>query len=195
MLMFSQYICNGCGHGIHMHVDYASMVVNHHPPLNVLRISKSYTPLAQRCTCKAQLCDHIAIDKLYRSPEPWNILDYFPYSNDPSSNVDRSSNNSMKSPFMSNSTTGGNFMPVTPTPVSSAYIASPAFGPSCVPPYLMSWTSLTPKAYNPDSYSDPFINSYARQSDGEATNGSYEYQNYPNEMHGAIPETWSAPYA
>ncbi|PBK96330.1 hypothetical protein ARMGADRAFT_692277 [Armillaria gallica] len=37
----------------------------------------------------------------------------------------------MTSPFTSHSTTGGNFMPVTPTPVSSDYIASSAFVPSC----------------------------------------------------------------
>ncbi len=31
MLTLSQYICGACGHGIHSHVDYVSMIVNHYP--------------------------------------------------------------------------------------------------------------------------------------------------------------------
>ncbi len=78
------------------------------------------------CICEAQLCDHIANDNLYRSAEPWNVLDYFPYSNSPSSYVDGSSD---KSPFTSNSTTSRNFTPAIPAPVSSDYIVSCAFNP------------------------------------------------------------------
>ncbi len=32
VLMFFQYICANCVHGIHTHVDYVSMVVSHYPP-------------------------------------------------------------------------------------------------------------------------------------------------------------------
>ncbi len=31
VLTFSQDICSLCGHGIHAHADYVSMVVNHYP--------------------------------------------------------------------------------------------------------------------------------------------------------------------
>lgn len=183
-----------------------------HDSLNLY--SPRWTPLAQRCTRKAQLCDHIATDNLYRSAEPCNVLDYFPYSNNPSFNADGSSNNSMTSPFTSNSTTGRNFTPVAPTPVPSDHIASPSFSPSCdagnlfftstfisSPSASSNVSDVQPdvthtQAYNSDNYSDPFISSYARQSDGEATNESYyEYQDYPNEMYGAMLETWSGPYA
>ncbi|PBK96331.1 hypothetical protein ARMGADRAFT_1076510 [Armillaria gallica] len=67
--LLDQYICDGCGHGIHTHVDYVSMDVNHHPPTQCAAYVQK-TPLAQRCTCEAQLCDHIAIDNPYRYPEP-----------------------------------------------------------------------------------------------------------------------------
>ncbi|KAK0458419.1 uncharacterized protein EV420DRAFT_1747955 [Desarmillaria tabescens] len=81
------YVCGQCGHGIHAHVDYVSMVVNHYPPTQCAAYVQK-TPLAQRCTCEAQLCDHIVADNAYRIEEPWNVLDNFPGNNDASHSVD-----------------------------------------------------------------------------------------------------------
>ncbi|KAK0433492.1 uncharacterized protein EV420DRAFT_1654602 [Desarmillaria tabescens] len=83
--LVDQSVCISCGHGIHAHVDYVSMVVHHHPPTQCVAYVQK-TPLAQRCTCEAQLFDHVAVNNSYRSVEPWNVLDYFQDSNIPSSN-------------------------------------------------------------------------------------------------------------
>ncbi|PBK77631.1 hypothetical protein ARMSODRAFT_1077332 [Armillaria solidipes] len=118
---------------------------------------------------------------------------------------------SMKSPLTPNSTHWEKLHAShSATPVSSDSIASPALSPSCdasltstfisSPSASSTLSDAQPdiahtQAYSSDNYSEPFNNSYAGQSDGEATNGSYEYQDYPDEMYGAIPETWSGPYA
>ncbi|PBK80436.1 hypothetical protein ARMGADRAFT_1092227 [Armillaria gallica] len=78
--LLDQSICVLCGHGIHAHVDYVSMVVNYYPA-NQCAAYVQKTPLAQRCTCEAQLCDHIPTNNPYRSEEPWTVLDRFTDSN------------------------------------------------------------------------------------------------------------------
>ncbi len=151
------------------------------------------TPLTQRCTCEAQLCDHIAIDNLYRVAEPWNVLDYLPDSSVPSSN------DTMNNSFMPNSmsfpsnTANENLMPVTPAPIYSDYIGSRVFGPceagsSPFNPTIQSYP-LASNALHVDN------DSYARQSGGSAMTGGYEYQYYSNGMYDATPEASPHPYA
>ncbi len=157
------------------------------------------TPLTQRCTCEAQLCDHIAIDNLYRVAEPWNVLDYSPDSNVPSSNVSSRSNDIMHNSFTANSvpfssnTANGSLMPVTPAPIYSNYMGSRVFGPCDA--------GNTP--FNPTIQSYPLASSalhvdndsYARQSGGSAITGGYEYQYYSNAMYDTTPEASLHPYA
>ncbi|KAK0458424.1 uncharacterized protein EV420DRAFT_355240 [Desarmillaria tabescens] len=81
------YICGQCGHGIHAHVDYVSMVVNHHPPAQCAAYVQKM-PLAQRCTCEAQLCDHVAINNLFRHADPSSVLDNSPGNIDTFHSVD-----------------------------------------------------------------------------------------------------------
>ncbi|KAK0183922.1 hypothetical protein F5146DRAFT_1077069 [Armillaria mellea] len=95
--LLDQHLCGQCGHGIHAHVDYISTIVNYYPP-NQCAAYVQKTPLAQRCTCEAQLCDHVSTDNPYRMAEPWRVLDYFL---DPSSNVNAFglSNGTVSSPY------------------------------------------------------------------------------------------------
>ncbi|KAK0435431.1 uncharacterized protein EV420DRAFT_320575 [Desarmillaria tabescens] len=86
-ILLDPYICGQCGHGIHAHVDYVSMVVNHYPPTQCAAYVQK-TPLAQRCTCEAQLCDHVAINNLFRHADPSSVLDNFAGNNDTSYSVD-----------------------------------------------------------------------------------------------------------
>ncbi|KAK0225245.1 hypothetical protein EDD85DRAFT_225987 [Armillaria nabsnona] len=106
--------CGFCGHAIHAHVDCVSMVI----------------PLVQRCTCEAQLCDHVATDNAYRSPEPWAVLDYFADSNGYNATSISSSNDpygpsSMFCPADADSTitfsSDANVMPIPTAPVSSPH--------------------------------------------------------------------------
>ncbi|KAK0240661.1 hypothetical protein EDD85DRAFT_950503 [Armillaria nabsnona] len=175
------------------------------------------TPLTQRCTCEAQLCDHTAIDNSYRVAEPWNVLDYSPDSSVPSSNVSRRSNDTMHNSFTANSvpfssdTANGSLMSVTPAPIYSNYIGSRVFGPcdaGSTPfhPTLLSYPSASSalssiqgldttqtQAYSLD---DSFVqyrdhvdnNSYTRQPGGNARTGSYEHQYCSNTMYDATPE-------
>ncbi len=151
------------------------------------------TPLTQRCTCEAQLCDHIAIDNLYRSEEPWNVLDYLPDSSVPSSN-DIMNNSFMANsvPFSSN-TANGSLVPVTPAPIYSNYMGSRVFGPceagnTPFNPTIQSYPS-TSSALHVDN------DSYAHQSGGSAMTGGYGYQYYSNAMYDATPEAPPHPYA
>ncbi|KAK0210322.1 hypothetical protein DFS33DRAFT_1483432 [Desarmillaria ectypa] len=97
--LLDQYICGQCGHGIHTHVDYVSMVVNHYPATQCVTYVQK-TPLTQRCTCEVWLYDHVATDNLYCSAEPWNVVSNFPDPNGPSSNVNaiHFSNNALDGP-------------------------------------------------------------------------------------------------
>ncbi|KAK0458393.1 uncharacterized protein EV420DRAFT_1642747 [Desarmillaria tabescens] len=98
--------------------------------LNVLPMCKRHTPLAQRCTCEAQLCDHIATNNPYHSAEPWNILDFM--DSDGPSGVNTINNGPFmpRSGFFSSNTSEQNLIPVTPTHMSSPYISSYAFNSS-----------------------------------------------------------------
>ncbi|KAK0228068.1 hypothetical protein IW262DRAFT_576237 [Armillaria fumosa] len=84
--LLDQSICGQCAHGIHAHVDYVSMVVNYYPA-NQCAAYVQKTPLTQRCTCEAWLCDHVATNNPYCIAEPWKVLDYFPDKNVPSSHA------------------------------------------------------------------------------------------------------------
>ncbi|SJL04578.1 uncharacterized protein ARMOST_07945 [Armillaria ostoyae] len=100
-----------------------------------LKLPALQTPLTQRCTCEAQLCDHVAIDNPYRVAEPWNVLDYFSDSSVHSSNVSSRSDDTMNHSFMPNSvsfssnTANGSLMPVPPAPIYLNYMGSRVFGP------------------------------------------------------------------
>ncbi|KAK0210321.1 hypothetical protein DFS33DRAFT_1378300 [Desarmillaria ectypa] len=123
----SMHICGQCRHGIHAHVDYVSMIVNHYPATQCVAYVQK-TPLTQRCTCEVWLYDHVATDNLYCSAEPWNVVSNFPDPNGPSSNVNAISfsNYVINSPFTPSVNSDNvtfshdmNFMPMTPTPVFS----------------------------------------------------------------------------
>ncbi|KAK0433125.1 uncharacterized protein EV420DRAFT_1489414 [Desarmillaria tabescens] len=142
-LKLSQNICGLCGHGIHVHVDYVSTVVNHYP-------ANQFTAYVQK---------------------PWTVLDLFGQrNNSPSLSATTSS-------YYSN---GANTaIPFTPTPVSSpSSSTSSAFQPD---------TTQNTGSYSSDGrftqYPDHFISSpYAGLPEGNATNGSFEYQDYGNPM-------------
>ncbi|KAK0240614.1 hypothetical protein EDD85DRAFT_788628 [Armillaria nabsnona] len=56
-----------CGHGIHAHADYISLVV-HHCPANYCVAYTQKTPKTQECACGALLVDHVPVFNTYRSP-------------------------------------------------------------------------------------------------------------------------------
>ncbi|KAK0210320.1 hypothetical protein DFS33DRAFT_1483429 [Desarmillaria ectypa] len=229
-----QHICGQCGHGIHAHVDYVSMVVSYYPPTQCAAYVQK-TPLAQRCTCEAQLCDHIATDNMYCSAEPWTDLDFFMDSNSPSHNTAMISfsNDAINHPYtpspMSLSSVNPdtvifshdtNLMPITRAPI---FFPSPrsSFNPSNdVGSIPFASTSISSPSSSASSgiqsditqiqaYSsyDYFVqypdhsmnNTYALQPNGDATNESFEYQDYLNATYGATPgsstDVWSGPSA
>ncbi|PBK96298.1 hypothetical protein ARMGADRAFT_691447 [Armillaria gallica] len=215
--LLDPYICASCVHGIHIHVDYVSMVVSHYPPTRCAAFVQK-TPLTQRCTCEAQLCDHIAIDNPYRVAEPWNVLDYLPDSSVPSSNDTMNNSFTANSVPFSSNTANGSLMPVTPAPIYSNYMGTRVFGPcdagnTSFNPTLQSYPSANnalssiqgpdttqTQAYSPDNsfvqYRDHVDNnSYTRQPGGNARTGSYEYKYYSNAMYDATPGASSHPYA
>ncbi len=147
VLMFSKYICANCVHGIHTHDDYVSMVVSHYPPTRCtayvqkvcyspfhphleLKLPALQTPLTQRCTCEAQLCDHIAIDNPYRVAGAMNVLDYLPDSSVPSSNDTMNNSFTANSVPFSSNTANGSLMPVTRCPIYSNHMGSHSLSPS-----------------------------------------------------------------
>ncbi|PBK80425.1 hypothetical protein ARMGADRAFT_77895 [Armillaria gallica] len=215
--LLDQNICGLCGHGIHAHVDYVSMVIHHYPARQCAEYVQK-TPLTQRCTCEAQLCDHVPTDNLYRSAEPWTVLDYFTDSN--STSYDASaisfSNGAINDPM--------SFSPADPNIVTFSHdasvmpiIATPTFSPSpcrtfspssdvgnipLVPTSISSPSSSASSGIQSDStqiqacsshnyffqYSGHFMNdSYTRQPNSDATNESFEYQDYSNMSCGAMP--------
>ncbi|PBK96338.1 hypothetical protein ARMGADRAFT_1162829 [Armillaria gallica] len=56
-----------CGHGIHAHADYVSLIV-HHCPANYCVAYTQKTPKTQECACGALLADHVPVFNTYRSP-------------------------------------------------------------------------------------------------------------------------------
>ncbi|KAK0183938.1 hypothetical protein F5146DRAFT_1077130 [Armillaria mellea] len=211
--LLDPYTCANCVHGIHTHVDYVSMVVSHYPPTQCAAYVQK-TPLTQRCTCETQLCDHIAIDNLYRSAEPWNVLDYFPDSSVPSFNVgshfnDTMNNSSMPNsvPFSSN-TAYRSPMPVAPTPVYSDYIDFHSFNRDAgnnptTYSYPPASSALSDAIQGPDTTQTQYHNrdhidtnnSYPRQPGGNPSTGNYDYQYYSNVMYDATPGASQHPYA
>ncbi|KAK0434964.1 hypothetical protein EV421DRAFT_1838303 [Armillaria borealis] len=115
-----------------MHVDYVSMVVHNFPA------TQCAAYVQKCCTCEVQLCDHITTSNSYKSVAPWNTLESFTHSNDPSSSVNAIglSNDGMNSPlmpssmFFSSNTTEETLNLVSPTHASSPYISSCAFSSS-----------------------------------------------------------------
>ncbi|KAK0197587.1 hypothetical protein F5146DRAFT_1016015 [Armillaria mellea] len=208
--LLDPYICANCVHGIHTHVDYVSMVVSHYPPTQCAAYVQK-TPLTQRCTCEAQLCDHIAIDNLYRSTEPWNVLNYFPDSSVPSSNVGSHSNDTMNKSSMPNSVPFSpnnayrSLMPVAPTPIYSNYMGSHVFGPSFEATNIPSHPTIQfyPSASIQESdttqnqYRDHIDNnpSPRQPGSGNASTGNYDYEYYSNGMYDATPGASQHPCA
>ncbi|SJL04552.1 uncharacterized protein ARMOST_07919 [Armillaria ostoyae] len=56
-----------CGHGIHAHADYLSLVV-HHCPTKYYVAYVQKTPKTQECSCGALLVDHVPVFNTHRSP-------------------------------------------------------------------------------------------------------------------------------
>ncbi|PBK64429.1 hypothetical protein ARMSODRAFT_961940 [Armillaria solidipes] len=219
--LLDPYICVNCGHGIHGHADYVSMVVNRYPPTQCAAYVQK-TPLAQRCTCEAQLCDHLPTNNLYRSAEPWIVLDqYFPDNNSASySPVAISfSNGATNDPYTPSSMSfsrDANLMPITTTPVFSpsprTFIPSSEAGNISLAPTPISSPSASSastgiqsditqaQAYGPDDHFvqslDHFMNeSYDRQLDGCATDENLYHHDHSNVIYGSTSEAWSGPYA
>ncbi|KAK0458420.1 uncharacterized protein EV420DRAFT_1747956 [Desarmillaria tabescens] len=176
------------------------MVVNHYPPTQCAAYVQK-TPLAQRCTCEAQLCDHVVIDNPFRHVDPSSVLDNFPGNIDTFHSVDAISFsndivNSTFTPFVnSNANTDtfsrdANLAPITAAPIFSP---SPNNNAGNIPfaPYMPSPSaSHTPsgiqsdvtqaEGYNPDHYFVQYpgysMNSpYAYQPDGGATGENFGY--------------------
>ncbi|PBK77626.1 hypothetical protein ARMSODRAFT_997979 [Armillaria solidipes] len=198
--LLDQTICGHCGHGIHAHADYISIVVNHYPA-NQCAAYAQRTHLLQFCICGAQFCEHIGTYNSYRIPEPWSVLRYFnPDTNGPSSSVTTSYFNDANSPLSPNTMSSDYIgailsddarnMSLTRTSTSSPSVsssASPAIEPN---------TTQTILDYSTDGYfaqhPNYIVNSpCAGPSEGGATNESFQYQDYGNVMYTEPSEDWS----
>ncbi|KAK0228067.1 hypothetical protein IW262DRAFT_576417 [Armillaria fumosa] len=220
MLTLSQYICINCGHGIHTHADYVSMVVHHYPPTQCVAYVQK-TPLTQCCTCEIWLCDHLPTNNLYRSAEPWTVLDqYFPDNSGASYSIAaiEFSNGATNDPYtpssMSFSRDAG-LMPITApviSPSPRAFIPSSEVGSISLAPtsfFSPSASSASSgiqsdvtqaQAYSPDNhfvqYPDHFMNnSYNRQPEGGATDENLYYHGHSNVTYGPMPKASSDRYA
>ncbi|KAK0225239.1 hypothetical protein EDD85DRAFT_857032 [Armillaria nabsnona] len=221
--LLDPYICINCGHGIHAHADYVSMVVHHYPPTQCAAYVQK-TPLTQCCTCEIWLCDHLPINNSYRSAEPWSVLDqYFPESNGPSYSLAAISlfNNAINDPYAPSSTSfsrDANLVPTTAAPVFSpsprAFIPFSEVGniplaptPICSPSASSASSGIQSditqaQAYGPGDHfvhypgPDHFMNdSYNRQPDGSATDENLYYHDHSNVIYGPPSSAWSGPYA
>ncbi|KAK0240658.1 hypothetical protein EDD85DRAFT_1021864 [Armillaria nabsnona] len=201
--LLDQNICGLCGHGIHAHVDYVSTVVNH-CPANQCAAYAQKTTLTQRCTCEAQFCEHVAADNLHRILDPWAVLDYFnPDINGPSSSAPTSSySNDANSPFSPNTMSSDYHTAVlsrdtrniSPTPFTPS--PSTASTSSAVQPDTAQTVGYSSDGYFAQ-YPNYFVSSpYVGPSEGDATNESFEYQDYRNAMYAEPPEAegWSGSY-
>ncbi|PBK87491.1 hypothetical protein ARMGADRAFT_1065995 [Armillaria gallica] len=215
--LLDQYICGACGHGIHAHVDYVSMVVNHYPA------TQCAAYVQKCCTCGTWLSDHVAIDNLYCSAEPWDVLDHFPDNSDLSSYAIGFSNDVIDGTYtpssMSSSSTDSDTADagLTPAPISSPFVSPHAFGRSggatenislpltplssssahSTPSITQSYTTQTQDHSSDDyfpQYPDHFINSYTRLSDDGAADESFEYQHYSLNATHEASEAWSGQY-
>ncbi|KAK0502767.1 hypothetical protein EDD18DRAFT_1099800 [Armillaria luteobubalina] len=202
MLTLSQNICVHCGHGIHAHADYISMVVHHYLPTQcVTYVQKA--PLTQRCTCEIWLCDHIPITNLYHSVEPSTVLDQYPPD-------DSSASYSPAAISISNNTINGPYMPGFTVPVfypRHQQAFSPSSDMESVPFALASISSpsssMSSATYSSHEYfvrhPDQFMNNSAHQPHRDVVHEGIEYQGYSNASYGVTPEsgadTWSGPSA
>ncbi|PBK64427.1 hypothetical protein ARMSODRAFT_961938 [Armillaria solidipes] len=211
--LLDQHVCGQCGHGIHAHVDYVSTIVNYYPA-NQCAAYVQRTPLTQRCTCEAWLCDHVATNNPYRIAEPWKVLDYFPDNNVPSSNVNAIgfSNSTINDPYTSSSMSlssagsdaviqsshNANLMLTARAPVfspSPCHAFSPSSGTENIP--FASTSISSPDITQTQAYSsyeyfvqypDRLMNDpYAQQPNSDAANEGFEYQGYSNAVYGTTP--------
>ncbi|PBK80444.1 hypothetical protein ARMGADRAFT_1069006 [Armillaria gallica] len=216
--LLEPHLCGQCGHGIHVHADYVSIVVSHHPATQCVAYVQN-TPLTQRCTCEVWLADHVTIENWYRSAEPWNVLgnvnvNMIDSSNDAISDPYTPSTISFSSSVDSDTAAVSHDVPITE---ASIFCPSPryAFSPSRETTDIPTSSPLTShsassgiqlevadtQAYGSDNhfvqYPDHFMNdSYARQSDdGGATDVAFYHHNHSNLMYGPTPEARSGPYA
>ncbi|KAK0228066.1 hypothetical protein IW262DRAFT_576444 [Armillaria fumosa] len=220
--LLDPYICINCGHGIHSHADYVSMVVHHYPPTQCVAYVQK-TPLTQHCTCEIWLCDHFPTDNLHRSAEPWTVLDqYLPDNSGASYSpaVISFSNGAINDPYAPSSVSVSSANPDTVTqfshdanlmPTARAPVFSPthhlAFSPSSdtesVP---FAFTSISSPSSSMSSatyssyekfvqYPDQFMNNSAHQANGDAVNEGIEYQDYSNVSYGATPGNSTSPWS
>ncbi|PBK80434.1 hypothetical protein ARMGADRAFT_1092225 [Armillaria gallica] len=171
--LLDPYICVNCGHGIHAHADYVSMVVYHHPPtqcaapaavsLSIDAINDPYAPSSTSFSRNANFVPITAAPVF--SPSPRAFV--------PSSEV-------------------GNIS-LAPTPISSPSASSASSG--------IKSDITQAQAYGPGDHfvhypgPDHFMNdSYNRQPDGGATDENLYYHDHSN-VYDPTSEAWSGPYA
>ncbi|SJL04604.1 uncharacterized protein ARMOST_07972 [Armillaria ostoyae] len=218
--LLEPYICGQCGHGIHMHANYVSMVVSHYPVIQCVAYVQNM-PLTQCCTCEVWLADHVTIKNWYRSAEPWNVLgdvsdtnvNMIGFSNDAISGPYMPSSVSFSSSVNSNTAAVSHDVPITEVSIfcpSPHYAFSPSREATNIPVSapsasqsascsIQSDTTET-QVYGLDNYFvqhlDHFMNdSYACQSDSGATDAIFYHHDHSNLMHGPTPEAKSDPYA
>ncbi|KAK0458405.1 uncharacterized protein EV420DRAFT_1542078 [Desarmillaria tabescens] len=207
-ILLDQNICGLCGHGIHSHVDYVSMVVDHYPQTQCAAYVQK-TPLTQCCTCEAWLSDHVAINNWFRSVEPRNVMGNFSDIDGPSSdaNAIRFSNDAINNPstpsfIMSSPSASSDTITFFHDANLVLSTGAPIFSPSTnsAPSDIQSDITQT-QAYASDhhsvQYPDHFINSYTRQPDGDAADESLYYHNDPNVIYSATPDAdaWPGSHA
>ncbi|KAK0240644.1 hypothetical protein EDD85DRAFT_1021851 [Armillaria nabsnona] len=202
--LLDQLVCGLCGHGIHAHADYISIVVNHYPA-NQCAAYAQQTHLMQFCTCGAQFCEHIGTYNSYRIPEPWSVLRHFdPDTNGPSPSVTTSSYfNNANSPFSLNTMSSDYNTAILSDDarnlsLNTAPTSSPSAGSSTSPAIEPNTTQTL--GYSPDGYFAQHVNyvvhsPYAGPSGDGATNESFESQDYGNAIYSEPSEDWSGSYS
>ncbi|PBK58465.1 hypothetical protein ARMSODRAFT_967698 [Armillaria solidipes] len=112
-----------CGHGIHAHVDYISMVVHHCPATHCAAYVQD-TPQTQECTCAAPLIDHVPIVNPYRVPAALPYRAEF-FASGVQSSVATSPSNAIaaSSPNIANLTLSP--PPLVPSPSHQLYSSEP----------------------------------------------------------------------
>ncbi|KAK0502772.1 hypothetical protein EDD18DRAFT_605993 [Armillaria luteobubalina] len=193
--LLDQDICGLCGHDIHAHADYVSIVVNH-CPVNRCAAYAQKTRLTQFCTCGAQICEHIATYNQYRLPEPWTVLDYWnPGNISPPSTTKISYSNDANSPFFLITTSSVYTAAISP---GDSVTPAPVYSPSATSPSSAIQPDTTGSLrYNSDGYFYPNHSAhspYAHPPEGGVTNESFEYQDFENGVYAASPEGRSGPY-
>ncbi|PBK96345.1 hypothetical protein ARMGADRAFT_692579 [Armillaria gallica] len=160
-----------CGHGIHAHVDYLSLVV-HHCPTNYCVAFVQKTPQTQECTCGALLIDHVPVVNGYRSLPAAVTNSQEPFVGE---------GRSIGSSYSTNASASNDANPIlfAPTPSPNTNTLS-----HIQPGYTQADAEIF-IAHHPQGYAP----------DGDASNGPFFY--YPTDAYNAIPEgeAWAGPYA